>query len=96
MLTRIVRLTFDQTNIAQFLQIFKSKKDFIIESRGCHSVELKQHIKYKSVLFTVSEWESEEHLNNYRKSDLFKETWKETKSLFSAPPEAWSLINVKE
>lgn len=96
MLTRIVRLTFDKENISAFLDIFYEKKEYISNTEGCRSVALKQDVKYPGVLFTVSIWESEEHLNAYRQSELFKETWKKTKLLFSAPPMAYSLVNVKE
>ncbi len=42
-------------------------------------------------MFTYSYWESEAHLNTYRHSDLFRETWAKTKVLFADKPEAWSI-----
>ena len=36
-------------------------------------------------------WESEEDLENYRKSELFTEVWDFTKQLFNDKPEAWSV-----
>ena len=41
--------------------------------------------------FTYSYWDSENDLNNYRKSELFNEVWTFTKKLFNAKPEAWSV-----
>jgi heme-degrading monooxygenase HmoA len=43
------------------------------------------------VLFTYSYWETEQHLNKYRFSDLFKHTWQQTKQHFNDKPIAWSL-----
>jgi heme-degrading monooxygenase HmoA len=40
---------------------------------------------------TYSIWENTDALENYRKSDLFKEVWSQTKMLFAAPAQAWSL-----
>ena len=44
-----------------------------------------------NVLFTYSHWEDEESLNNYRISETFKEVWPQTKALFAAKPQAFSL-----
>jgi heme-degrading monooxygenase HmoA len=42
-------------------------------------------------MFTLSIWNKEEDLNEYRKSAFFKSTWAKTKILFCDKPEAWSL-----
>ena len=38
-----------------------------------------------------SVWFSKNDLENYRNSDLFKETWKQTKTYFNDKPQAWSV-----
>jgi len=43
------------------------------------------------VFFTYSYWNDESDLENYRKSELFKNIWSATKKNFSAKPEAWSV-----
>jgi len=43
---------------------------------------------------TVSRWDSEKSLNDYRMSELFGEVWPETKRLFAAAPEVVSYINL--
>ena len=43
-----------------------------------------------NILFTYSSWNAAEDLENYRNSELFKETWSYVKSLFEAKAEAWS------
>ena len=43
------------------------------------------------VFFTFSVWESAAHLDAYRNSKLFAETWAATKALFADKPQAWSM-----
>ena len=91
MLVRIVKLTFKSGNIVKFEQIFKETKKYIQDFEGCISLELLQDKTKPNIFFTYSQWDSEEHLNNYRNSDFFKSVWSKTKVLFDAKPEAWSV-----
>ncbi len=94
MLKRIVKLTFKAENIEAFQEIFKERGDRIAESPGCRSVELLQDQNDPRIFFTFSLWDSEEDLNNYRKSPLFGDTWKKTKALFDDKPQAWSTTSI--
>ena len=49
-----------------------------------------------NVIFTYSWWDSEDDLNNYRNSELFKDVWSKTKILFNKKPEAWSTKKINE
>jgi len=49
-----------------------------------------------NILFTYSKWNTPEDLENYRNSELFKETWSYVKQLFEARAEAWSTEIVAE
>lgn len=90
MITRIVQLNFQEHLVNEFLTMFDTTGPKIRAFEGCMSVELVRD-KYKPyVFFTLSKWESEEALEAYRQSELFKNTWKETKALFSLPAHAWS------
>lgn len=90
MITRIVQLNFQEHLVPEFLAMFDKTGPKIRAFEGCQSVELVQD-KYKPyVFFTLSKWDSEESLEAYRQSDLFKNTWKNTKALFSLPAHAWS------
>ena len=91
MIRRIVKLTFQEDKVDEFKALFHSRKDKIVSSKGCHSVDLLQHIKQPNVFFTYSFWENEDALNAYRHTDLFAEVWKRTKSKFEKRAEAWSL-----
>jgi len=94
MLVRIVRMTFQEDKTGAFLKIFRHSKDKIRAFAGCRHVELLQDINHPNVYSTYSLWDSEEHLNNYRDSELFGQVWKATKALFAAKPQAWSHVSV--
>jgi len=75
----------------EFLTVFNANKDAISGFEGCHSLQILNEKSQQNVFFTISVWESEEHLNLYRDSKLFEEVWGKTKLMFSAKPEAWTL-----
>jgi autoinducer 2-degrading protein len=91
MLIRIVKMEFQQAKVNTFLDLFNSTRDKIANFDGCNGVELLNSVDAGNVFFTYSTWVSEQHLENYRNSDLFKQTWTKTKEMFSNKPEAWSL-----
>jgi len=91
MITRIVKLTFKPENISDFLEIFERSNKYISSFDGCSHLELLKDKDNQSIFFTYSNWDSETHLDAYRKSDLFINTWKKTKVLFSEPAVAWTL-----
>ncbi|MGB0917664.1 MAG: putative quinol monooxygenase [Flavobacteriales bacterium] len=90
MITRLVQLNFQEHLVDEFLAMFDTTGPKIRAFEGCNSVELVRD-KYKPyVFFTVSKWDSEEALEAYRQSELFRSTWKNTKALFSLPAHAWT------
>ena len=91
MLVRIVKLSFHEEHIPAFLENFELNKDKIRNAAGNRFLELYQDKNNKSIFFTYSYWETEEDLENYRNSELFKEVWSFTKKLFNDKPEAWSV-----
>lgn len=93
---RIVRLTFDKTTSAEFLEIFHSTKNLIRSSEGCLYLRLMQDLQNSCVFYTYSKWVSEEALEAYRNSALFKDVWSRTKILFADKPLAYSLISVSD
>ena len=86
-------MDFIPEKVNDFLDIFASSRDKIAAFNGCKSVDLLNSVEDKSVFFTYSFWESEAHLEAYRNSELFKQTWAKTKILFRNKAEAWSVIN---
>lgn len=96
MITRIVKMTFRPEATPEFLDLFNASKALIARFEGCHSVQLFNDKSNSEVYFTLSVWESEDHLNLYRASDLFGEVWGKTKQLFAGKPEAWTLVSASE
>lgn len=85
-------MTFEPTACPQFLEIFEASKDKIRSFPGCRHLELwRCTAPNQHVFMTHSHWDSEQALETYRHSELFRTTWAKTKSLFSDRPEAWSL-----
>ena len=91
MFVRIVKMSFQADRIDEFLRNFEIVKDKIRDFEGCELLELYRDKTNNNIFFTYSYWQSEQDLENYRNSDLFKDVWKVTKSFFSAKPEAWSV-----
>ena len=92
MLVRVVKMEFSEAFIEEFKILFTEIKPKISNFEGCLGVKLLQHEKDPSLFFTISEWLSSDDLENYRKSDLFINTWAKVKPNFSAKAEAWSLL----
>lgn len=90
MIRRIVKMTFEPGKENDFLEIFKVSGHLIRGFNGCKGVDLLRDKNTPNIFFTFSLWESEEHLNNYRHSELFQTTWAKTKALFADKPQAWS------
>ena len=91
MFIRIVKMGFHEENIAAFLANFETIKHNIRGFEGCQFLELLQDKTDSTIFFTYSYWETEDHLEAYRHSDLFKGVWAKTKPLFNRHPEAWSV-----
>ncbi len=95
MLIRIVRMTFQEDKVEDFLSIFQASKLKIRDFDGCEHLELLRDINFPNVFSTYSYWESENHLNTYRDSELFKSVWAATKVLFADKPIAFSSERVE-
>jgi heme-degrading monooxygenase HmoA len=95
MFVRIVKMSFQPEKIEEFLNNFNSKKEFIRNSPGCRLLELYKDKTNPNIFFTYSYWSTEQDLENYRNSDLFKGVWAQTKVLFNDRPFAWSVDKVE-
>jgi autoinducer 2-degrading protein len=94
MIKRIVKMTFQADKIETFKALFEARKEQIRGFEGCEYLELLQDVNRPNIFFTYSFWNSEVNLNVYRHSELFKDTWANTKVLFDGKPEAWSMDSV--
>lgn len=84
-------MTFRDNAIEAFKTFFEERKDKIRNFEGCTHLELWQETNDYNIFFTHSYWQSEAALNHYRNSAFFKDTWQQTKQMFSAKAEAWSI-----
>lgn len=91
MFTRIVKMEFQEEAVVEFLENFKTVKEKIRNFPGCLFLELYQDKNQKAIFFTYSRWNTEDDLENYRNSDLFKKVWAQTKPLFQERAQAWSV-----
>jgi len=91
MITRIVKMKFKPENVEAFREIFDQSKKMISEFEGCLKLNLLKDSGDEFTYFTISLWNTENDLNNYRDSYIFKNTWSKVKPLFSEKAEAWSL-----
>jgi heme-degrading monooxygenase HmoA len=87
-------MSFHEEHIPKFLENFDVMKEKIRGADGNRFLELYQDKYNPCVFFTYSFWETEEDLENYRRSELFYDVWTFTKKLFNNKPEAWSLDKV--
>jgi heme-degrading monooxygenase HmoA len=87
-------MEFDPQKVDDFLTMFDTVKEKIKAVEGCERLTLYRDLDQPNVMFTYSFWQKEEHLEAYRTSDLFVETWKYTKSLFASRAQAWSVEDV--
>lgn len=84
-------MSFQQEKITDFTTLFEERKETIRGFDGCLHLELWQDTKRAHIFFTYSMWDSEQHLDHYRFSEFFKDTWGKTKALFADKPQAWSV-----
>ena len=84
-------MSFHEEHIQAFLDNFELMKTHIRNAPGNRFLELYQDKNNKCIFFTYSYWETEDDLENYRKSELFYDVWEFTKKLFNDKPEAWSV-----
>lgn len=91
MITRVVKLSLQPSKAAEFERIFKESQKLIEGFEGCIKTDLFKVSGTEAGFFTISYWDNEEHLDNYRNSDLFKSVWIRVKPLFADKAAAWTL-----
>lgn len=87
----MVKMSFREDAVETFIAFFEERKDKIRNVEGCTHLELWQDNNDLTIFFTYSHWLDETALNHYRNSAFFRDTWQQTKLMFSAKAEAWSV-----
>ena len=87
---------FTEAGVNEFLEIFNQNKMAIRNFEGCTHLELLKDQENPFVYTTLSHWNNEQCLENYRKSELFGSVWGRVKTLFAERTQAFSLIKFIE
>lgn len=88
---RIVKLSFKENHRQDFLEFLELHKEKIRNFPGCGAVAFLNDLSDPTTFFTYSHWDSEDALETYRQSDLFKTVWSQVKQWFDQKAEAWSV-----
>lgn len=91
MVVRFVKITFQADLVEAFKEFFEALKEKIKSCEGCTHLELLQDDIHSNIFFTYSHWANEAALVHYRNSAFFRDTWAQTKQMFAAKAEAWSV-----
>jgi quinol monooxygenase YgiN len=94
MIRRIVRLEFHPEKIGEFMTFFNANRKTIAAFPGVISLDFYKDASLDNVYYTFSIWESEEALELYRDSEIFKSLWGFAKQRFSGKPLAYSLAEL--
>lgn len=91
MVIRIVKLTFQESKIDEFLTFFDRIKEQVNSFPGCKGVMLLRDMENPCLVMTYSHWDHPEDLESYRTSEIFSKIWPTIKPWFAEKPEAWSV-----
>ena len=91
MIIRIVRMHFTEAGVEEFLAVFNHNKTQIRDFPGCTHLELLKDVNDPTIYTTLSHWDNEHSLENYRQSALFASVWGTVKTLFAERTQAFSL-----
>jgi quinol monooxygenase YgiN len=91
MLIRIVHMHFTEEGVEKFLVLFAHHVEAIRRSPGCQFLQLLRDVDDPLHFTTISHWDSELSLLDYRQSALFRSVWGSAKAHFSARPRAYSM-----
>lgn len=95
MLIRIVKMTFQEAAVDDFLSFISGQSSKIRAFEGCQFLQILQEQGNPAVVMTLSHWQSADALERYRHSALFKSVWAKTKIHFTEKPEAWSMNSLE-
>lgn len=90
MLIRVVQLSIRSECVDGFLTVFAEAAPRIHAFPGCLRLELWEDQETRGGFTTLSHWKSDEALDAYRNSSLFRLRWAAIKPMFAAKPRAFS------
>ena len=94
MILRLVQMQFELSRTSEFLEVFAIHRKALSEFPGCLKIELLRDINDPGRFSTLSHWDSAQHLEDYRQSDLFKLVWQKVKPMFRDKAQAFSMETI--
>ncbi len=88
---RIVKMNYKEEHVQDFLNLFEERKLQIRNSKGCNYLELWNDKDNQTIYYSYSIWDDLNDLNEYRHSELFKDTWAKFKSWFQDKPQVFNI-----
>jgi quinol monooxygenase YgiN len=91
MIVRLVKLTIEREKLNEALQLLEEIAPRVRAMEGCHFLEISRGIAPReNEIITYSQWDSVDHLNAYRDTELFGNFWNDLKTRFEKPASARS------
>lgn len=90
MIVRIVELSIREEELDVAKALLAAVAPRVRSFNGCTHLRILFDIHQPHHITTYSHWNSEDDLNNYRASLVFKDFWGKIKPLFAEAPRAWS------
>ncbi|NEN24326.1 antibiotic biosynthesis monooxygenase [Cryomorpha ignava] len=90
MVIRIVELHIHRDRLEKAQLLLAEVAPNVRKMDGCSHLNILEGLNNNAHITTYSYWKSEDHLNAYRQSNVFKTFWGEIKPLFAMPARAWS------
>jgi len=87
-------MRFRPDGVDTFLSIFNANYTSIRNFPGCTHLDLLHDVNDPLSYSTLSHWNSEDDLEQYRQLELFSSVWGRVKPLFAERPVAWSMRKV--
>lgn len=91
MIVRIVHMFFHPNALHEILPLIQRQIRAVEAFPGCIAVKLFRDTNNPDHLCTISIWEDQGALEDYRHSSQFVEVWSVLKRHFAKPPQAYSL-----
>lgn len=90
MIVRLVSLSFKPGKLEEFKRLYEGVVQQIRAYPGCLFVQLVADTEGQGDCYTISHWRSQESLDDYRHSPLFRSVWPRIKELLREKPWAQS------
>lgn len=90
MIVRLVSLKFEPEYRSEFEALFETVYPRIRRLPGCTFLQLAADPEGPADFMTISYWESEEDLEEYREGELFGDVWPQVKEMLRDKPWAKS------